>query len=388
MKHIKARKKWVTKFFVILLFTITFYNIGSVIFPQYRTYINPYYTEAVYKNLEDAFNHSQYRQKNPTAIIPDDTVFSYAAGAYLRGLDPIYVNSETTPLGKYFIALCIALLKNDRFIVIPFGLFTLFMTWLLAQKLINNKILAFLPVTLLSYEKLFLNQFIYTPLLDIIQLPFILLTLYVFIIENKKQNFIFTAISLGFVMATKTVIPAILLMTCFVMYFFLYKQYQMLLKFFFALPLSVGILVFSYTRTFLDGYTLVDFYKFQKWIFLYQKSKLLFPLSVWRLIFLNQWQTWWGSMILLRADDWQITWPLFTSLGLITGMLTLLKKLKSNQVAVVLLLWFFIYGAFLSLGVVSSRFLLPFLPVVFIIGAYLTEQVYSSLKISHKKRNV
>ncbi len=376
----------ITPFFFILLIVVSLWNIGSVIIPQYKMYSDPYYTDNVYKSLENAFNNSQYRLKNPTAFIPDEIVFSYAAGAYLRGIDPIYINSEHTPLGKYILALSIALFKNDKFVVVPFGFFTLCMVWLLSSTLIKNKALAFFPVALLSFEKLFLDQLRFVPLLDIIQLPFVFLTMILFILEEKKQRFIFTPISLGFVMATKTVVPAILLTTCFVMYFLLYKQHKLLLRFFLTLPLSITILILSYTKTFLDGYTVWDFYKFQKWIFLYQKSKLIFPFSVWRLIFLNQWQAWWGSMAILRADDWQFTWPLFTSLSFITLILKLFKKLKENSVLTLLLLWFLVYSAFLSLGVVSSRFFLPYFPVAFIIGTYLIEQVCVHIKATYKKK--
>ena len=137
------------------------------------------------------------------------------------------------------------------------------------------------------------------------------------------------------------------------------------------MPISGFVLIASYARTFLDGYTLYQFLGFQKWIILYQKSKLIFPFSVWRLIFLNQWQAWWGSMSILKADDWKITWPVFTGLAIILIFLVFFKRIRISREILVLVLWFSVYGAFLSLGVVSSRFLLPFLPVAYILGTYL-----------------
>ncbi len=362
----------------IILFSIVLVilaKIGSIVYPRYHIYLSPYYTEEIYKHLENTYNNSQYRQKNPTSLIPDEIVFSYASGAYLHGVDPIYINSEHTPLGKYFIALSILFLKNDRFIVLPFGLFTLIMIWLLSRTIIKNSFLALLPVLFFSFEPLFLNQLIYTPLLDIIQLPFILLSLYAFIVEQKKKIYVFTAISLGLVMSTKTIMPAILLVGCFILYFLIYRKFTDIKKFILFLPLSGVIFFASYTKTFLDGYNLNDFYKFQKWIFLYQKSKLIFPFSVWRLVFLNQWQAWWGDMSILKAEDWQITWPLFTSLSFVTGLLALMKKIRIDPPVTIFLLWILIYGAFLSLGVVSSRFLLPFLPIAYILGIYLIGKI-------------
>ena len=98
--------------------------IGSplfVVLPRLSTFTARYYTEEVYKNLERTFNTSQYRQKYNPGIIPDESVFSYVSGAYLRGMDPIMANSEITPLGKYFLALSILIFKNDRSIILFFA---------------------------------------------------------------------------------------------------------------------------------------------------------------------------------------------------------------------------------------------------------------------------
>lgn len=375
----KNLQEWVL---LIALILASLYTTASVIIPRHQTYTSPYYTESVYRNLENVFNSSQYRLKNPTALIPDESVFSYAAGAYLRGIDPILINSEHTPLGKYFMAFFIWLMKNDKFVIIPSALLTLIALWLLGKKVLEDLVLAFVPVVIFSFEKLFIGQLTVVPLLDIIQLPFILLTFYAFFQERHRQRFWFTAFLIGLVAATKTVIPAILLGATFFLYFIYYRQFKELFRFILYLPLAGLVLILSYIQTFLDGYTFNEFIGFQKWILLYQKSKLIFPLSVWRLVFLNQWQAWWGDMRILRAEDWQITWPIFTSLNIILIMLVAFKKLKLTSEMLVLVIWILVYGSFLSLGVVASRFLLPFLPISFILGVYVLKIAYQrKLKI-------
>lgn len=343
-------------------------RVGSTLFPSIGAYVDPYYTEGIYKDFERVFNESQYRKTKDPAIIPDQTVFSYAAGAYLHGVDPILVNSETTPLGKYFIAASISILKNDKFVAIPFGLVTLVSLFLLGKRIFRSTAWALVPIAVFSSDTLFLNQLTTAPLLDIIQLPFILLSLYVFIVEYPKQRFMFTALCLGLVMATKTHFPAFLLCITFVLFLIFQKRISSVWRLFLWLPVSLGVLVVSYTRTFLDGYSFISFLGFQKWIILYQKSKLLFPFSVWRLVFFNQWQTWWGNMDVIPADDWQITWAIGTGLSLILIYFILKKKLQVSPYLFVLVWWVLLYGLFLSLGVVSSRFLLPFLPVAYILG--------------------
>lgn len=370
MKIIKSTlwRQHIVTIGILIFFFSGIYQLASVINAQWISYFSPYYTEEVYKGLESAFDFSQYRKKDNPGIIPDETVYSYAAGAYLHGRDPILINSERTPLGKYFIALSIYALKNDKFIVLPFGFLTLLSVWLLARKVLQNSIVALLPVGLFCFERLFLDQFIYTPLLDIIHLPLILFALYFFLVEYKKGIFLATSMMIGLVIATKTVYSGILLSAVFLSYTLLQKQYKKLLYFLAYLPIAGFILLLSYTRTFLHGYTLIDFIGFQKWILLYDKSKLLYPFSIWRLVFFNQWQTWWGDMSIVKAVDWQFTWPLFTTLTLVSIVLVAKTYKKASSALMILSLWFLYYSVYLSLGIASSRFLLPILPVIYILG--------------------
>ncbi len=370
---------------IIMFFLFGLYKFLWVVYVNRASFFSPYYTEAVYKSLESAFDSSQYRKKENPGIIPDETVYSYAAGAYLYGRDPILINSERTPLGKYIIALFILLFKNDKLVVIPFGLLTLISVWLLASQIFSNKTLALLPVAMICFERLFLDQFIYTPLLDIIHLPFILLTLYFFLLEYKKGSYWLTSIMLGLTIATKTVYSGMLLTVVFLTYLFMQKKFDNVLRLIFYLPLSFIILLLSYTQTFLHGYTFFDFIGFQKWILLYDKSKLLYPFSIWRLVFFNQWQTWWGDFRLLKADDWTIAWPIFTILTLVLIFLVLMKKIRATPVISVLSLWYLFNSVYLSLGIASSRFLLPILPIMYMLGFHL---IIEYLRILFLKKRV
>jgi len=123
---------------------------------------------------------------------------------------------------------------------------------------------------------------------------------------------------------------------------------------------------------------------FQKWIFLYQQSKLIYPFSVWRLLFLNQWQTWWGEQRLMQSAEWQVTWPIFTGLLFVSLALVVTRKIKSIPLYMLFVLWCTIYLSFLSFGIVSSRFLFPVLPIMYIVGIYtLRHIILSFLKIKN-----
>lgn len=339
--------------------------------PSLPRFFSRGYTDDVYKSLEHAYNTSQYRIKEHPGIIPDETVFSYTAGAYVHGIDPIMINSEHAPLGKYFLALSIILFQNDALPILIFGLVSLIGLWQLSQKIIGRSFWAFIPVIILSLDRLFLDQFRTVPLLDLMQLPFIIYTVYAYITEreNGKRLYWRTGILLGVVAAMKHPAMGALLYASFILSLYGSKQW---IKEIISLTVwtTLGGIVYiaTYIRTFMSGYSVADFIGFQKWIVLYQKSKFLYPFSVWKLIFLNQWQTWWGDFSLAKAADWNILWPLGTGTTIIYGLVGIMRRVKISLPEKILFSWILVYGAFLSTGVVSSRFLLPFLPFVYILS--------------------
>lgn len=367
MLHTKRQRIILT----VLILSVFIFRYCKIILYPVNSYFRPYYTENVYKQLENLYNNSQYRLKNPTSIIADEIVYRYTAGAYLRGVDPIMINSESLPLGKYILAVSVAFFQTDGVAIAIFGLLAMVSLWFLTNIATKDIVASSLVVLLFSYEKLYQNQLLVTPLLDIIQLPWILFALYFFIKEYENgQRFIMTSLMLGLVMATKSIVPALLLGITFLLFLMIEKKVNVFLKLILVSPFSILVVFLSYIRTFLNGYTVLDFVKFQKWIFDYQQSKLIYPLSVWRLIFLNQWQTWWGDRRLVATEDWQITWPMVTIITVALLVPAVYRKIVNRRAIKLLLVWICVYALFLSLGVTSTRFFLPFLPVLYILTIY------------------
>lgn len=346
----------------VFFICIPIFSLGKIVFDPRQHYFERYYTEETYKQLEKLYNGSQYRLKNPTSIIADEIVFRYASGAYIRGVDPILVNSEITPLGKYIVGLSYLWFQTESVVMLISTFLSLFALWLLGRQILGN-VFALLPVALFSLEPLFRNQLFITPLMDIIQLPFILLSLYAFI----RKKFFWSAVFLGFTAATKSVVPAILLIFTFVIFSL---RSTKSIRFVFWLPVSFFILLLSYLRTFLNGYNFWDFLGFQKWILFYQQSKLIFPLSFWKLMFFNQWQTWWGDMAILKAEDWRLTWPV-----LVTVPFILILRKKMPDPLFLLVGWVLVYEIFLSFGVIVTRFLLPLLPILYILSVQTVREL-------------
>ncbi len=318
--------------------------------------------------------------------MPDETLFSYVSGAYLRGMDPILANSEHTPLGKYMIAVSIYFLHNDRFPTLVFGVLSGVSIWLVGSMALGSSTLALIPVLIITLDRLFTNQLIIAPLLDIIQLPFIFFALAAFIHERQSGKYIFTAVSIGTVIATKTVVPGILLVGCMGLFLLLRKDIRGAVTFSLWLPIAFLVLLLSYTRTFMSGYTFWDFLKFQKWIFLYQGSKLIYPFSSLRLLLFNQWQTWWAGNKIVSAVDWSILWPISTVSSVGVGIWMAVRKTWANKMLSLLLLWIVVYQLFLCLGVVSSRFFLPLLPAQYILLTYGAMVIWNHLRARNATR--
>jgi len=273
------------------------------------------------------------------------------------------------------------LFKNDTPLILLSGIAVLIAIWWIGKTIFGKSLFAAVPVALFSIEPLFVNQFRVVPLLDIIQLPFILFSLIVFFIETNKKYYWATMIILGLVAATKSIVPTILLLATFSLYLILIRRFAHLKMLMVMSPVAMGVFALSYLRTFLNGYSFADFIGFQKWIFLYQQSKLIFPLSFWRLMLLNEWQAWWGDRSLQTTSDWTILWPLLILLPFVFVILAYFRKFIMHPFARLLLLWIFVYEIFLSTGAVVTRFLLPLLPILYIVGTYVVREMF----IRHKQ---
>lgn len=334
-----------------------------------------------YEEYEKAYKSSQYT--GGSGLIPDETVFLYAAGAYIKGVNPLKVNPEMPPLGKYLLGLSIVLFNNANFIIVASGILSLITLYLLAKIFFKKTYLAFIPVAFFASEKLFLNQLKISPLLDIIQLPFILLSFYFFyraVTTGKKAYFLTTGLALGFVISIKVMITGVLISIAWNTFLLLKREIESILKLFLiTFPTAFLVLLISYMRIFIDGYSLWYFFLVQKWVLLYQQSKILFPLSAWRLIFFNQWQAWWGDFSLLKTEDWRITWPIITLLSFTYVLYKVIRREKMPNIEAIIASWIIVYSAFISLGTISTRHLLPLLPFLYLLSMRFLLMVKSKL---------
>lgn len=332
-----------------------------------RGYINQY------EPLRKAYQSSQYVKKENPGIIPDETFEAFVGGYLYKGGNPILVTHDQPPLGRYIIALSIFLFDNVHTNMI----FLLFLSiggiFLIAKSILKNTFLSLIPVAVFVNEPLFLSKLVYSPLLEPIQLPFIVLALYFFIrgvsTKNSLKWFILSAIMLGFVISTRFFVVGAMLVLGMLLYFFIKKHIdKKVLMFTLSLPLALVVLLFSYVRTIQDGYTIWQIFGVQKYIFFYHHSKFILPFSFWDLIFFNRWHTWWGDRSISSDYQWIIAWPIATILTLFLGILALLKKVKLSSTELVLIFWVLLYSLALSSGYTSTRYFLPLVPFLYILA--------------------
>lgn len=311
-------------------------------------------------------------------FLPDEILYSYISGALIKGQSPIFLNPEVPPFGTYIIGLSTLIFSNEYDIIIIFAMLSLLLLFLIGKQVFADSLLALIAPTLFSLEPIFKNQLIYIPLLDIMQLVFLLTIFYLFnkaILTKRNQlvYFISIGVFLGFFIATKffgtgaAVIGALALPLLF------HCDKKRLLLLLLTIPLSIVILYANYFQVLLHGYPFKKFLGIQKWIYLYNSGHLYNPFSVWPLLYFNKWYLWFGKVKVTTDSQWLFTWPILTSISLISILLVFLKKNKAIEV---LAAWIVVYLCLLSFVGISSRYFVILIPMMYIVAVYFFQQLW------------
>jgi len=368
-------KNWefIKKIILIVFLAIIIFNVSSTVWNLKAKYFSANYRQS-FPSLEKTFLDSQYVNKHPTGWIPDEIAFSYAGGKLIQGTSPVLVVPDAPPLGKYIIGLSTVMFNNDSIFMPVFAILSLVLLYLLSFQIFSSKILSLIPPLFLSFEPIFKNQLIYVPLLDLFQLAFLLASFYVFnkgLTGRKKLLFFsLSSIFLGFFIATKFFITGFVIIAAYLLVTLYNKDKESLIKLSFTFPIALFILLLSYARVFAFGYSFSKFLGIQKWVFLYHKSFLILPFSVWPLILFNKWYVWYGDKPVISDTQWSITWPVLTVLSIVTIVLYILRKIPKKKELEVLMSWVLCYMLFLSLGESYSRYFVILIPILYIICVY------------------
>jgi hypothetical protein len=374
LRFIKSRDlKFLKKIIFIIFLGIVIFNVVSTVWSLRVKYFSSDYWQR-FPALKKTYLSSQYVNKHPVGWSPDETIEAYAGGAFIKGINPVYVLPDTPPLGKYLIGLSALLFNNENTVILLCSILSLILLYALSYQIFRSSVLALGPPFLLSFEPIFKNQLVYAPLLDIIQLIFLLSAFIAFnkaLFSKKSLPFLLLAnIFVGCFISTKFFITGVPIEAAFYLVLLFKKDRKRLLELTFTLPIAVFILLLSYARVFAFGYTINKFLGIQKWVFLYHKSQLILPFSIWPLILLNKWYVWYGNKPVISDPQWLVTWPIVTLITIATAALGILRKIKISQNAWAIIVWTILYFVLFSFGEITSRYFVILIPILYIIALY------------------
>lgn len=385
----KLSNKYIKRVIIFLIILVIIFNLSFAIYARPDKYFSFNFWNR-YPALKQAYLDSQYVNKHPKGWIPDEVVNSYAGGAYIKGTSPILIAPDTPPLGRYIIGLSEIIFNNENILPFLLTLGSLYMLYLVGMQSLSKPLLALIAPLLTSFEPLFSNQLIYAPLLDVMQLFFLLCSFYFFNkgVSTKTKEIIYFCIAsifLGFFISTKFYITGITIIAAWVLTLLFLKRIKDTFILLITLPLAIFILLLSYVRVLFDHYTILKFLGIQKYVFLYHKSQLIYPFSVWDLLLFNKWHVWWGNIPILSDSQWRPTWPVLTVITFITALLMKLKKINFSFSLISLILWAISYLLFFSVGQIASRYFIILIPVLYIIAVY---GVYEAVLVFRKYKYI
>ncbi|HWY80128.1 MAG TPA: hypothetical protein VNW29_07260 [Candidatus Sulfotelmatobacter sp.] len=320
-------------------------------------HVNPYtciWDDRWYENHKNDLN-AQYLKKNS---IGDDGLYTYAGWAYIHGKDPTTLNAEIPPFGKYLIGLSEIIFNNQNIFALISSLFVLVAFYLLNTVLFKDKVLAFIPVVLFSFDPLFYTQ-LNTTMLDALYLGLLFLIFYFFL----RRQFIVSAIFLGLMTATKSPVSTFVLISLVTLfYIFLTKQKHVLKQYFVSLSVAIIVFILTYLKYFLEGHSLKAFLGVQKWIITFYlhgaKGSLITP---WEMIITGKWHTWWGTYIPFSL--WHVGWWLITPLSML-AIYIMIRRRHTRSMSLIAI-WLIAYFSMLSLIPTWPRYLLLVLPFMY-----------------------
>ena len=149
----------------ILLICTTIYLI--VILWQNQHLYTEKFNAAEFKKL---YEQSQWMDPYSKKPIGDDYLYTYAGYRYIHGENPILINPEVPPTGKYLIGLSIQFTGNQRIMTVISGIVSLYFIYLITRLLSKSRVAGSVAIFLTATHTLFTDQLIHAPQLDMFHL--------------------------------------------------------------------------------------------------------------------------------------------------------------------------------------------------------------------------
>lgn len=330
---------------------------------------------------QSVYDHSQYCVPDCEfrGNIDDPELYSLAGYHFVKGADPSQINPEVQPLTKYFFGLSILWFGTALPVQLIFGVLSLILLYYLGRHILGDY-LALAPPLLLLIDPLFLDQLI-RPFVDL-SLTFWILLYLTFLSSSRYQaHWWWGAIVLGALSLSKSFSYGILFSLITMVIFYLQKTQdssRLLLKIF---GIALATYLAGYLAFFVRGNSISDFILLHYQILrLYKGYVPEYPKGeIIRLIFSGQWQTWWGDKGLIPSPFYSYAWPL----ALLAYFGTILTHLRQHHQIRIHLVVITIVLLFISSRLMFPRYLLPALPSLYLVLAYLLHTLLNLLQLSH-----
>lgn len=354
----------------ILFFLVAFLRLAVPVAQNWNLFVERF-DPAKYKK---AYNASQYMIPRSLNPISDETLLSHAGYEYVHGLNPILINSDHPPLGKYLIGLFTVATGNNRTVSLFFAIADLALVGAAVYLLTRSPLLAALGVLFLSFDPMLVDQVIHSPILDIIQVFFLLLYFLLFALwkggKNRLHLVPLMAVVLGCLSAVKLYFPAIVAIGTTGLTLLLMKKPLKTIAAYTLITLPVAFVTYaaSYFRFFMEAKAILPFFGMQKWIFLFWQNNSVNQTksfgNIIPLVLFNRWKVWWGTEPYISYSGWTVVWPVFFILGLAAAIYIIVRHLHgslkspSSPAALFLSIWFAAFTFYLCFLPISPRYLL------------------------------
>lgn len=316
--------------------------IGAAFIYNYNSSHFVNFTTTHTKNeLESMYNNSQYVVSGSKKPISDAVFYAHASYEYILGSNPILINAEHPPIGKYLIGISQLLTGHWKTAGVIFAIGT----YLLAATIIFQKTKSVFAIFIFTFFYVTDTNVRYQiaggPLLDIIQLFFLIAFTISFekatVAKNKFVGIVVSGILLGMLASSKMYFPTILVALAYSLQNLVqgYKKLNIVFVNLISIIL-IGVVVYiaSYGAYFgiHDG-TLVGFIKAQLYTIHYWTDNAVNDIKIFGafipLVFLNRYYVWWGKEPVISYEDWTLMWPISYALILLS-IIYVMVSLRSN----------------------------------------------------------
>jgi hypothetical protein len=364
-------KKIIILITIILLTVLIRFSLSSHIF------IQKFNKDAAYKK----YYLSQWvipQSKNP---ISDEDLYQVAGYELVTTGTHFKINPEVPPLGKLVFGWSILLFNNPFIISFILYIVSGILFFAISEFIIKNTYLRFVALILFFMDPL-ITSMSYMTLLDLPQLVALLAHILIFFIylRKKKHTFVSTlifstllGITFGAFAAIKIALLSAVILGADVVILFRRKLW---LPVFIMLVISLITYVATYFSYFLQGHSIIELLKAQKWMLTFYKESKAKPVygTVFTSILTGYIKGWYEGATWDRVKEWSFVWPIVFILTIILLCFRIKNILKNNYLLYSYLLIVGLLGMYIIIPF-FARYLVLLIPLLILCSTYFIENL-------------